>query len=64
MHLPWPGASSRTTVSAESFKGPLFRDTCIRTAFPVLSLNPTFSYTVPEYNLDLSKELPALETHC
>ena len=22
MHLPWPGASSRTTVSAESFKGP------------------------------------------
>ena len=43
--------------------GPLFRDTCIRTALPVLSLNPTFSYTVPEYNLDLSKELPALETH-
>ena len=41
--------------------GPLIPDTCIRTAFPVLSLDPALSYTVPEYNLDLSKELPALE---
>ena len=45
-------------------EGPSFPDTCVCTSFPVLSLNPTLSHTVPVYNLDLSKERPSLETHC